>query len=58
MEQLDILTVTRVYLALMRYIAPIFAGILLLRCAWPLLTFRREPEIWDGWSMPMGNVCR
>lgn len=36
------------YIGVMRYLAPILAAILLLRCAKPLLTFRREPEIW-GW---------
>ena len=35
-----------VYIGMMRYLAPILALILLLRCAKPLLTFRREPEIW------------
>ena len=52
-------TLTRVYLALMRYIAPAMAFVLLIRCAWPLLTFRREPEIWawlireDGVRLPI-----
>ena len=32
----------------MRYLAPALAVLLLLRCFRPLLTFRREPEIW-GW---------
>ena len=35
-----------VYQQLLRYVAPILAGLLLLRCIKPLLTFRREPEIW------------
>ena len=35
-----------VYGAIFRYVAPILAFILLLRCIKPLLTFRREPEIW------------
>ena len=46
MELLDMLTVTRVYLALMRYIGPALGLLVLLRCALPLLTFPREPEIW------------
>lgn len=52
-------TITRVYLALMRFLAPAMALLLLLRCAWPLLTFRREPEIWawliraDGVRLPV-----
>ena len=59
MEQLDMVAITRLYLALMRYIAPTMAFLLLLRCAWPLLTFRREPEIWawlireDGEQLPI-----
>ena len=35
-----------VYIALLRWIAPAIAAVLLFRCAKPLLTFRREPEIW------------
>ena len=37
-----------VYVGVMRYLAPALVLLLLLRCAWPLLTFRRVPEIW-GW---------
>ena len=44
--QLDMVTYANVFYAIMRYVAPILAGILLLRCSWPLLTHRREPEIW------------
>ena len=52
-------TITRVYLALMRYTVPAMGFVLLLRCAWPLLTFRREPEVWawlirrDGVRLPI-----
>jgi len=48
-----------ILVALMRWIAPIVAAILLLRCMRPLLTFRREPEIWawlnlsDGTKIPI-----
>ncbi len=48
-----------VYIAILRYAAPILIGILLWRCAKPLLSFRREPEIWawlrlaDGNSLPV-----
>lgn len=35
-----------VFEATFRYVAPILVFILLLRCIKPLLTFRREPEIW------------
>ena len=37
-----------VYQAIMRYLAPLLAGFLLFLCIKPMLTFRREPEIW-GW---------
>ena len=39
-----------VYIAFLRYAAPILAALLLLRCCRPLLTFRKEPEIW-AWLM-------
>ena len=48
-----------VYIEIMRYLAPALAFLLLLRCARPLLTFRREPEIWawlcldDGRKLPI-----
>ena len=48
MAPLDMVTITRVYLAILRYVAPSIAFFLLLRCALPLLTFHRKPEIW-GW---------
>ena len=35
-----------VFIGILRWVAPILAGILLFRCARPLMTFRREPEIW------------
>jgi len=41
-------TSIQVFQAIMRYLAPLLAGVLLLRCVKPLLSFRREPEIW-GW---------
>ena len=37
-----------VYISILRCVAPVLAGILLFRCIMPLMTFRREPEIW-GW---------
>ena len=52
-------TYLHVYIGIMRYLAPILAFVLLLRCAKPLLTFRREPEIWawlcleDGKKLPI-----
>lgn len=53
------LTFTNSYLAVLRYLAPFLAIILLWRCCKPLLTFRREPEIWgflcikDGKKQPI-----
>ena len=44
-------TYIRVFLASMRYIAPVLAALLLWRCLKPLVSFRREPEIW-GWLQP------
>ena len=43
------------YLGFLRYAAPILAGFLLLRTFTPLLTFRREPEIWAWLTMPDGE---
>ena len=36
------------YVGFLRYAIPALSALLLLRCILPLLTFRREPEIW-GW---------
>ena len=50
---------SNVYIAMLRWIAPVLMGILLYRFAKPLLSFRREPEIWawlrlaDGNSLPV-----
>ena len=47
------------YLAILRWIAPVLALIILFRCVKSLLTFRREPEIWawlclaDGKKLPI-----
>lgn len=35
-----------VYLGVLRYVAPVLAIVILWRCFHPLLTFKREPEIW------------
>ena len=43
------------YISMVRYACPILAALLLLRCAMPLLTFRREPEIWAWLVMPCGE---
>ncbi len=48
-----------VYTAICRWVIPALAFLLLLRCCKPLLTFRREPEIWawlclaDGKKLPI-----
>ena len=48
-----------VFVTAMRYLAPLLVAILLWRCGKPLLTFRREPEIWawlclaDGKKLPV-----
>lgn len=52
-------TYANVLIGILRYGAPILAFVLLLRCLKPLLTFRREPEIWawlclgDGTKLPI-----
>ena len=48
-----------VLIAIMRYLAPAMAALLLFRCFRPLMSFRREPEIWawlclsDGTKLPI-----
>lgn len=52
-------TYANVLVGILRYGAPILAFILLFRCIKPLLSFRREPEIWawlclgDGSKLPI-----
>ena len=52
-------TYVQVFQAILRYLAPVLTALLLLRCIKPLLTFRREPEIWawlcleDGRKLPI-----
>ena len=43
------------YLAFLRYASPVLLGLLLLRCCTPLLTFRRDPEIWAWLTMEDGE---
>ncbi len=43
------------YISMVRCACPVLAALLLLRCAMPLLTFRREPEIWAWLVMPGGE---
>ena len=48
-----------VYIALMRLMAPVLMGVILWRAGKPLLSFRKEPEIWailrleDGTTIPV-----
>ena len=49
-------TYLNVYLGVLRYAAPVLAFILLWRCLKPLMTFKREPEIW-AW-LEMGDGTR
>ena len=44
-----------VYIGILRYCVPAIAAFLLLRCIKPLLTFRREPEIWAWLNMEDGT---
>ena len=44
-----------VYVGIVRYAAPVLIGLLLMRCFLPLLTFKREPEIWAWLTMPEGD---
>lgn len=52
-------TYFHVLIAILRWAAPMIVALLLIRCIWPLLTFRREPEIWawlclsDGTKLPI-----
>ena len=43
-------TYLHVYIGFLRYAAPVLTALLLFRCIRPLLTFRKEPEIW-AWLM-------
>ena len=43
------------YVGILRYAVPVLSAILLLRCVLPLLTFRREPEIWAWLNMTDGS---
>ena len=43
------------YIGFLRYGVPVLAALLLMRCIKPLLTFRREPEIWAWLNMEDGS---
>ena len=44
-----------VFQQILRYVAPVLIGLLLLRCVRPLTVFRREPEIWAWLVLPDGR---
>ena len=48
-------TYSNVLVGILRYGAPVLAFILLLRCLKPLLSFRREPEIWAWLCLQNGS---
>ena len=43
------------FIGMLRYVMPILGALILLRCAKPLMTFRREPEIWAWLNMKDGT---
>ena len=43
------------YVGFLRWAVPILTAVLLLRCVLPLLTFRREPEIWAWLNLSSGE---
>ena len=43
------------YLDVLRWIAPMLLALLLWRCCKPLVTFKRQPEIWAWLRTPDGN---
>ena len=48
-------TYVNVYQAILRYLVPVLAALLLYRTVKPLLTFRREPEIWAWLCLANGK---
>ncbi len=48
-------TFSNVYIGVFRWVAPILAAFILIRCIKPLLTFRREPEIWAWLQLSNGD---
>lgn len=44
-----------VFIGILRYVLPVLAVILLWRCARPLLSFPKEPEIWAMLCLPDGT---
>lgn len=48
-------TLGQFYGAASRYLLPLLALLVLIRCAMSLLTFRKEPEIWGWLHLPNGS---
>lgn len=48
-------TYVNVYISILRWVAPMLIILLLYRCIKPLLTFRREPEIWAWLRLTNGD---
>ena len=46
---------SQIYTSIMRYVFPILALIIVLRCIKSLLSFHREPEIWAWLCLPDGT---
>ncbi len=53
-ENADV-TIVNVYIAILRYLVPALVALLLFRCIKPLVSFRKEPEIWAWLSFPDGE---
>lgn len=53
MEYQEVLGGTVIHV--LRYVMPFLAIFLLIRCVGPLVTFRKEPEIWAWLNMPDGS---
>ena len=45
-------TIADGYVGVLRYVTPVLIALLLFRCCKPLLTFRRQPEIWAWLRTP------
>ena len=43
------------YAGVLRFLLPLLVLLLLIRCIYPLVSFRREPEIWAWLCMPNGK---
>ena len=43
------------FVGILRYVMPFLGALILLRCGKPLLTFRREPEIWAWLNLKDGT---